>query len=654
MGATIHSEHAMPHILRGAAVIGTLISLSAFGRVSALAHTSSPVGLRTVEGKAPRPAVRTNDNRKAAGTLRDGVLTIRLEAREGTWYPAGRKSRGLAAAAWAEEGKALQNPGPLIRVRAGIEVRATLRNSLAKPLTVYGFGERRGLTDSVIIEPGQVRDVRFVATTPGTYFYAGKTGPGPVAARIKDDSQLNGAIIVDPSGSALPPPDRIFVISWWFTLDSTSVSGLGHGTMSINGLSWPHTERLAVTQGDSAHWRVLNLTGVDHPMHLHGVYFAVDAKGDGTRDTAYTADERRLAVTEIVDPGKTMAMSWMPQRPGNWIFHCHFAGHISHLTSLDTDRGVRVVSRKHKAHDGSGQHQMAGLVLGIHVKPHGAAVRSTRTPRPMRLLVQSKPGVYGAHPGFGYARGDSGRASDSLTVPGPTLVLERDEPVAITVVNTSHEPAAVHWHGIELESYPDGVPGWSGQRRWLRGKILPSIAVGDSLTVRFTPPRAGTFMYHSHFNEMDQIASGLYGPIIVLEPGQRFDSDADRIFIFSEGGPTRNVISGPFPPHFLNGQAKPDSINLRAGKTYRFRLIAITADVPEEVELLDGDTPVEWRLVAKDGADTRANQRTMRPAKLRFDPGEIYDFEFTPRAPGNLKLVFGFEKQKTTVPVRVQ
>jgi FtsP/CotA-like multicopper oxidase with cupredoxin domain len=41
---------------------------------------------------------------------------------------------------------------------------------------------------------------------------------------------------------------------------------------------------------------------------------------------------------------------------------------------------------------------------------------------------------------------------------------------------------------------------------------------GDSIVVRFTPPRAGTFMYHSHFNEFQQITSGLYGPLIVLEP----------------------------------------------------------------------------------------------------------------------------------------
>ena len=146
----------------------------------------------------------------------------------------------------------------------------------------------------------------------------------------------------------------------------------------------------------------------------------------------------------------------------------------------------------------------------------------TRPYRPLRLIVRSKPNVYGTHPGFAYVLGGSPEEFDptALPLPGPTLVLEKDEPVAITVVNRSQDPAAVHWHGIELESFPDGVPGWSGTKN----ALLPAIPPGDSLTVRFTPPRAGTFMYHSHFNERHQITHGLYGAIVVLEPGQRYRS----------------------------------------------------------------------------------------------------------------------------------
>ena len=104
--------------------------------------------------------------------------------------------------------------------------------------------------------------------------------------------------------------------------------------------------------------------------------------------------------------------------------------------------------------------------------------------------MRSRANVYGDYVGYGFVRGDAPEAAtrDSFSVPGPTLELTRGQRVAITLVNQSHEAAAVHWHGIELESYPDGVPGWSGAGR----NILPPIAPRDSLTVRWTPPGPST------------------------------------------------------------------------------------------------------------------------------------------------------------------
>jgi FtsP/CotA-like multicopper oxidase with cupredoxin domain len=214
----------------------------------------------------------------------------------------------------------------------------------------------------------------------------------------------------------------------------------------------------------------------------------------------------------------------------------------------------------------------------------------------------------------------------------------------------------VHWHGIELDSYPDGVPGWSGTA-W---STLPAIAPNDSLTVRFTPPRAGTFMYHSHFDEFGQIASGLYGSIVVLDHGKRYDGDTDRVMLFSDDAPTNNVIMGPFPRALLNGKSQPEPLELRAEVTYRFRLINIRTDYPASVALLDGAQPLEWRVVAKDGADLPSSQATTRPATLTFAAGEIYDVEFTPTKTGDLTLQFGAPKQgpipgqTTNVQVRVR
>ena len=54
--------------------------------------------------------VSPNDNRVAAGTLHDGVLTLHLEARRGLWYPDKDDGPGLVMEMFAEAGRAPQNP----------------------------------------------------------------------------------------------------------------------------------------------------------------------------------------------------------------------------------------------------------------------------------------------------------------------------------------------------------------------------------------------------------------------------------------------------------------------------------------------------------------------------------------------------------------
>ena len=632
-------------------LLGLAAALLLSGATSAPAQAIAPPadGPAGAQGNV-RPAILSNDNRRPAGRLQGGMLTLRLVAREGVWHPDGPGGMARAVAAFAEEGRPPQNPGPLIRVPVGTEVRVTVRNALAAPLTLHGLGQRRGIAaDSVQIRPGEAREMRFHASEAGTFWYAGRTEAVPrLFARAGLDSQLNGVIVVDPPGTDhRRPRDRIFLISLFSVADSLSPTGFGAAsTMAINGLSWPHTERVAITEGDSLHWRWVSMTAPLHPMHLHGFYFRVDGRGDGAQYTTYSPDEQRLAVTETLRAGEAMAITWSPSKPGNWLFHCHIARHISPQSTLARDRrmpeAAQLSSSAHGDRHSAHAEHMAKLVLGIQVRPRGVRLQSAarRETRPIRLLIRSQPNVYGDYVGYGYVLGGSAQERDpsALPVPGPTLVLEQHQPVAITLVNRTHEPAAVHWHGIELESFPDGVPGWSGEGR----SVLPAIPPGDSLTVRFTPPRAGTFMYHSHFNEHQQISSGLYGAIVVLEPGRRYDPETDRVLLFSDAGPTVNTVRGPFAPALLNGRAQPERMELRAGATYRFRLVNIRSDYPVAVSLLDGERAVEWRHVAKDGADLPGVQAVAGPAQLTFTPGEIYDFEFTSRAPGELRLRFGF------------
>ena len=128
---------------------------------------------------ACRPAVRhearviPNDNRAPAGSLRDGILTLRLEAREARWYPDGEGGPSIVMQFFAEAGKQPRNPGPLIRVPDGTTIRVSVRNSLHdSTLVVYGLATRPSpLDDTMQVAPGQTRERSFAAGKPGTYFY---------------------------------------------------------------------------------------------------------------------------------------------------------------------------------------------------------------------------------------------------------------------------------------------------------------------------------------------------------------------------------------------------------------------------------------------------------------------------------------------------
>jgi hypothetical protein len=142
------------------------------------------------------------------------------------------------------------------------------------------------------------------------------------------------------------------------------------------------------------------------------------------------------------------------------------------------------------------------------VRVERAAGASSIAPRRIQRL-----GGTVAEPAFGYVLYDGRKTTPAIgpLLPGPTILLKRGEPVSITVVNHLAEATAVHWHGIELDSYYDGVAGFAGHP----GRIAPAIAPRDSFEARFTPPRSGTFIYHPHADEVRQQQAGMSGAIVV-------------------------------------------------------------------------------------------------------------------------------------------
>ena len=608
-----------------------------------------PVPARAAAAARPSSseAIAISDNRTDAGALEGTRLTIRLEAREGEWHPDGDSDPGIKVLAFALEGGRLQIPGPLIRVPEGTEVRAFVRNRLEnEPLFIHGLYTRSATAtaaEPITIMPGQVREIQFLAGAPGTYYYWGATTNATLPRRAARDTQLYGAFLVEPRASPRRS-ERVFLIGIWATVDATLVpSALNR--MVMNGKSWPHTERLTYQVGEAVHLRVINVGGGVHPMHLHGFYFKVDSRGDEQSDLTFPeTSSPRLVNTERLAPGRTFSLTWTPTRPGNWLFHCHDTSHIAPALPLDGSKPV--------PHDHVTNHaleMMAGPVVGITVVGTGEPSANAATPRNLRLIAKVDTGGTAPEPAYGFALEEAGRIRPPAPpyLPTPTILLKRGEPVNISVVNELPEQTAIHWHGIELESYYDGVAGFSGSA----ARVTPTIAPGQSFDARFTPPRSGTFIYHTHVDEMRQQQAGLSGALLVVDDPEAYDPIHDIVLLVSV--PRREADNEKV---YINGSTTPPPLEMKTGERYRLRFINIHVFRPSmRMRLLRDEALAAWRGIAKDGMDLPADQSLVGPAEIQMGNGETYDFEFSPATPGEMRLdvTNALGDLLTRMPVRV-
>ncbi len=387
---------------------------------------------------------------------------------------------------------------------------------------------------------------------------------------------------------------------------------VGRLIFTINGRSWPTTERIAATVGDSLHWRIINASSDVHPMHLHGFYYRVDALTGPLVDLEGQGAPGRLVVTERMSPFSAMSMSWSPDRPGNWILHCHFAIHLmpDSISAAPDDHDMR---------------GMVGLIMGINVAARpGVRLAGVPTPtRPLRLIAMADKGFPDSAPSMRFALEEGGKRLEAGVGFSPTISLTRGEPVSITIVNHLAENTTVHWHGIELEdAYMDGVGGVTGAGK----RVSPLIAPRDSFEVRFTPPRSGTFMYHAHVNEVREQESGLVGALVVRDRGASEPTDEHVVFL--KGSRLGLNANNPLD---VNGQASPDTIVMHVGKPARLRIMSLSSVNPNATVTLttrpessfvnrDDALVVRWRQVAKDGAEcfgSRFVRPTRRPALER-------------------------------------
>lgn len=157
-------------------------------------------------------------------------------------------------------------------------------------------------------------------------------------------------------------------------------------------------------------------------------------------------------------------------------------------------------------------------------------------------------------------------------VPGPVIEAKQGVPLEIRLTNHLPEPTVVHWHGLRIPAAMDGTQ-----------MVQRPVQPGETFTYLFTPPDAGTFWYHPHANETEQLEKGLYGALIVRGPDEPL-VDGEQILVLDDlkvdrkgriakfGGLRERHDGREGKITLLNGKAEPE-LTIAAGQIERWRIV---------------------------------------------------------------------------------
>nr|WP_236613406.1 multicopper oxidase domain-containing protein [Nonlabens dokdonensis] len=108
------------------------------------------------------------------------------------------------------------------------------------------------------------------------------------------------------------------------------------------------------------------------------------------------------------------------------------------------------------------------------------------------------------------------------SIPGPTLEFNEGEFAIINVTNKMDVETSVHWHGLILPHFYDGVPYLN----------TPPIKPGETQQYKFALKQSGTYWYHSHTGLQEQ--RGVYGSIQINPKETTLEYDKDLVLVLSD------------------------------------------------------------------------------------------------------------------------
>ncbi|RKU13410.1 copper oxidase [Candidatus Poribacteria bacterium] len=215
-------------------------------------------------------------------------------------------------------------------------------------------------------------------------------------------------------------------------------------------------------------------------------------------------------------------------------------------------------------------------------------------------------------------------------VHGPTIEAVEGERIRIYVTNKLQAPTSVHWHGVFLPNGMDGVGG-------LTQRAIPS---GKTFKYEWTVRQSGTYMYHSHHDEMTQMAMGMMGMLVFhpRNPSPDYKVDRDFAIMLSEwridpgtSTPNPNEMND-FNVLTMNAKCYPGTEPLVAkmGDRVRIRFGNLSAMDHHSIHLHGH----YFKITATNGG--RIATSAQHPGSTLFVPvGDTQDIEFIASDPGD-------------------
>lgn len=210
------------------------------------------------------------------------------------------------------------------------------------------------------------------------------------------------------------------------------------------------------------------------------------------------------------------------------------------------------------------------------------------------------------------------------TFPGPELRVRRGDRIKILFRNQLSQPSSIHWHGIRIDNAMDGVSGLT------QDPVMP----GETFSYKFNVPDAGTYWYHPHNRSWEQLARGLYGPLIV-EEDTPYPVDRDQVLVIDDWRLTKD---GLFDEASLgnrhdwshagrlgnwatvNGRSAP-AYTFQTGDRVRFRLINTSNSRVMSLMLVG----LSGTLIARDGQPLREPLALSEQEVLTLSPAQRVD-----------------------------